>query len=155
MLFLLITDKRGALLRIRAVASRRSESTREGNFWSVFERLLANSPSHTFFWKIVKHDSRPEASLLGRCSWKIFKKGGQEAGKKTGILSLDYFFLTGNLQEQSKKRPVFQNKTSASNTLAFQLPPLSTQLELKVGHTGHCLSIQHTRDQRTDFTMKD
>lgn len=140
MLFLLITDKRGALLYIRAVASRGLRGWGRTILQCVWP-LLANSLSHISLKNLkIKHDSCPEASVLCLCSWKILN----EVAKKPGIFFFSPF-LTVNLQEQSKRGTFFHNKTSvsASDTLHFSFYPLDTTESKSRAHRTLSLNLTH------------
>lgn len=150
MLFLLITDKRGGFTVHQSCSVEWCERTREAHFF--FLKCVwtpsANSLSHTFPWNIfqIKRDSRPDASLLCRCSWKFLS----EVARKPQNRHIFHRFLTGNLQEQSERGQFFFviKLLRLPPTHCISASSLLTQLKPKAGHTGHCLSIQHTRDQR-------
>lgn len=147
MLFLLITDK---LWGAFTCASELYERTREEKLSEVCLNTFfsANSLSHTFLWKKslkTRFSSRSPPS-----SWKTWGKQNklEWGGPKIKISRLKFFSFfdkefAGNRAGEKKKRGQF-----FTMKLHFIFHPLP-------GHTGHCLSIQHTRDQRTDFTMKD
>lgn len=143
MLFLLITDKRGALLCIRAVASSGARGWGRHIFLKCVWTPSANSLSHTFPWNIfkIKQDSRPGASLLCRCSWKNFEWGGQKATKQA------YFspFFDREFARTERKRPVFHDKTSASasDTMHFSFYPLDTTQTESRAHRTLSLNPTH------------
>ena len=119
--------------------------------WSVFEHFffpLTHCHTH-FLEKIFKNVilvQKPSV-LLENLEKKKLEWGGPNKKKQQPNKPLKIFIFfdkefAGNRAGKKERGQFFTIK------LHFIFHPLP-------GHTGHCLSIQHTRDQRTDFTMKD
>lgn len=136
MLFHLITGKPGALLCIRAVASRGPAGMREDNFcsWVCVNAFSQLTVTHIFLKLNIILVQKPpsSASVLGKCWCEVVKKKIKQADFSP--------FLTVNLHEQSKRGLFFHNKTSVSATvtLHFSFYPLNT--------TDHWNRKQGTQD---------
>lgn len=126
---------RGFLLCIGAVASRRLRGRGEGTF-EVCLNAFQLAVTHISLKNLIfSSRSLPPLPLF----LENFKRDGQKAAKQA------YFspFLTGNLQEQSEKRPVFFIIKLSPNTLLFSFHPLDTPQTESRTHRTPSLNPTH------------